>query len=115
MKSLDKINQQLQEAQFKRDNPVVAIAASIRKYVQEFEAGLDADHEVGVRLVSFGNIVTFHAEQIAFAKPHLVTFIGVTPEGDRVQLIQHISQLSFLLRSFPKTGPQPRRIGFIWS
>ena len=106
-------SRQVAKDQFHRDNPVILIGESIRKYVQEFEARLDAEHEVGVRLVSFGNVVVFHAEQIEFSRPHLVTFSGTTPEGEHVQLIQHVSQLSFLLKAVPKLGKEPRRIGFV--
>ena len=81
--------------------------------LETFEAGLDPDHEVALRIASFGGVVTFHAETIGFAKPDLITFIGVTPEGDRVQLVQHFTQLSFLLKAVKKTQAEARRIGFI--
>lgn len=105
----------MMEDQFHRDNPVVLVCQAMRSYISEFESALDQGQEVGVRLVSFGSAVFFHAEEIGFFKPNVITFKGVTPEGDRVQLIQHVSQLSFLLKAVPKLADKPRRIGFIWS
>lgn len=103
----------LQEHQHRQANPVIRASENIRKYIETFEASLDPDHEVALRIASFGGVVTFHAETIGFAKPDLITFIGVTPEGDRVQLVQHFSQLSFLLKAVKKTQAEARRIGFI--
>jgi hypothetical protein len=109
-----RMHRKMVQDQFHRDNPVVLACEAMRSYITEFESGLDPDQEVGVRLVSFGNAVFFHAEEIGFYKPSVICFKGVTPEGDRVQLVQHVSQLSFLLKAVPKLAEQPRRIGFVW-
>ena len=74
---------------------------------------LDDEHEIGVRLASFGGVVLFHAQQICFTKPNVITFFGVTEEGEKVQLIQHVIQLSFLLKAVKKRDEKPNRIGFI--
>lgn len=103
----------IQASAERRSNPVIVIAENLKKYITDFEAQLDADHEVALRIASFGGVVFFHAETIAFAKPDLVTFIGVTDEGERVQLVQHYTQLSFLLKAAKKLQPQARRIGFL--
>ncbi len=102
----------LADDQKHRDNPVYKVMDAVKKYVEEFERSLDEDHEVGVRLVSYGSTVIFHAEYIGFCPPNVITFSGVTTEGERVQLIQHVSQLSFILKAVPKTNEKPRRIGF---
>lgn len=96
----------------RRHNPVIAVAENLRRYIEQFEAELDAEHEVGFRIASFGGVVLFHAEKIGFANPDLVTFIGTTDDGERVQLVQHVTQLSFLLRAVKKQQPEARRIGF---
>jgi len=103
----------IMEHEHRKSNPVVRTAENIRKYIEDFEAQLDADHEVALRIASFGGVIFFHAETIGFAKPDLVTFIGVTDEGERVQLVQHYTQLSFLLKAAKKLKPEARRIGFI--
>lgn len=83
-------------------------------WINKFNAELDADHEVGVRLVSFGQAVTFHLDDVGFSNPSLITFSGKTEDGDPVELIQHVSQISVLLvrlRRKDPTSPK-RRIGF---
>lgn len=84
------------------------------KMMQSFEANLDNGHEIGVNLVSFGASIVFHIESVGFYGPDIITFHGVNENQERVQLIQHVSQLSVLLVAVKKIGDAPRRIGFIW-
>jgi len=81
-------------------------------YINDFEASLDDEHEVGARLVSFGDSVTFHIEDIGFWGPDIITFVGKADDGSNIQLIQNISQLSVLLIAMKKEDDEPRRIGF---
>jgi hypothetical protein len=104
--------EQIQEHAFRQANPVIPIFESIKAYVEQFEQTLDDQHEVCVRLASFGGEVTFHAERIEFSAPNVITFFGVDSDGQRVQLIQHVNQLSFLLRAAKKQKEKARRIGF---
>jgi hypothetical protein len=109
----DSVIDQIQDAAYRQKNPVLDVCEALKSYIEAFEASLAEDEEVAVRLVTFGGALTFHAEQIGFSKPNVITFYGVTPDGERVQLIQHVSQLSFLLQVAKKLGESPRRIGFI--
>lgn len=79
-----------------------------------FEKQLDAEHEVGFRLVSFSDSQVFHALDIGFWAPDLILFFGRGPDGAPMQLIQHVSQVSMLLVAAKKQSPEeaPRRIGF---
>ncbi len=78
-----------------------------------FEKQLDAEHEVGFRLVSFNDNQTFHALDLGFWAPDLILFFGRGPDGAPMQLIQHVSQVSMLLVAAKKqTEEAPRRIGF---
>jgi len=108
------VDNQLAEAAHLRNNPVIEICQAIQKYIEAFENELDNEHEIGIRLASFGGVVIFHAEQIGFSKPNVITFYGITDEGEKVQLIQHVSQLSFLLKAVKKREDKPYRIGFVW-
>ena len=102
------------ERAHKDRNPVIEIAETLKNYIRNFEVTLDEEHEVGARLVSFGQTITFHVTQLGFAKPNIITFYGTTDNGDTVQLIQHVSQLNFLLIAMKKTTDTPKkRIGFI--
>ena len=82
-------------------------------YIQNFEAGLDAEHEVAMGLTETGAGV-LSIEGLGFFDPDIVTFYGRDPSGARVQLVQHVTQLNVVLRAHPKpaTAEIPRRIGF---
>jgi hypothetical protein len=82
-------------------------------YIARFEEGLDAEHEVAMGFTDGGTGV-IRIEGMGHFDPDMVTFYGTDPRGAKVQLIQHVSQLSVLLRAVPKRRPQeaPRRIGF---
>lgn len=84
------------------------------KYVLQFEAQLDQDHEIGGRLVSFGPQMQFHILDLGYWNPDIITFDGLDQNGNRVRLIQHVSQLNVLLVAMQKRQPDapPRRIGF---
>ncbi|MRR55654.1 MAG: hypothetical protein EG822_14300 [Deltaproteobacteria bacterium] len=88
------------------------VYASLRNSFEQFEAELDSGHEIAIRMVSFGKEVDFRPEKIGFTVPNLVTFSGVTDFGERVQLVQHVSQLSYMLRAVKKVQDQPTRIAF---
>jgi len=95
-------------------NPARWTHKRLGEYVKDFESKLDDKHEIGARLVSFGNTVVFHIENIGYYGPDIITFHGINENGERVQLIQNISQLSVLLVAVKKMGENPRRIGFLW-
>lgn len=82
------------------------------EYINEFEKNLDEEHEIGARLVSFGNSVSFHMQNIGYYGPDIITFYGVNSNSEKVQLVQHVSQLNVLLVAMKKIGEKPIRIGF---
>jgi hypothetical protein len=86
----------------------------LQKWISNFDATLDEQHEVGVRLVSFGQTFVFHLEALGYWNPSLIFFSGKTEAGEPVELIQHVSQISILLMKLPRKDPtKPKRlIGF---
>ena len=82
-------------------------------YIQSFEEGLDADHEVAMGFVG-GEAGTLRIEGMGYFDPDIVTFYGVDEQGIRTQLIQHVTQLGVTLRALPRIADraEPRRIGF---
>jgi hypothetical protein len=80
----------------------------------EFANGLNSTQEVGIALVSFGQSVTLHVSALGYMEPGLIVFKGETNDGNPVQLIQHLHQISFLLMTVPAKDPDaPKRpIGF---
>ena len=80
--------------------------------IYNFEKSLDDDHEVGARLLSFESEVTFYIQDVRYYDPHMITFCGSKENGEKLQLIQHVSQLSVFLVPIKKRSEEPVRIGF---
>ncbi len=74
--------------------------------MQSFDASLSAAEEVGIRLVSFGQTITFHVQKMGFLDPSLIIFHGRTDDDQKVSLIQNVSQLSFLLIALEAEEPR---------
>lgn len=70
-------------------------------------------HEVGVRLVTFGQSVEFYLDDIGYYNPSLIRFCGTMAEGTQVQLVQHVTQISILLMGVPLLPGREKRIGFL--
>jgi hypothetical protein len=96
-------------------NPAEWAYDRLVEYIKDFEKDLDDEHEIGARLVSFGSVVTFHIQNIGYYGPDMINFDGQDEQGQRVQLIQHLSQLNVLLIAMKKIHEKPRRLGFILS
>lgn len=84
------------------------------EWINKFNQSLDQEHEVGVRLVSFGQTVVFHLEDIGYWNPSLISFKGTTEDGNPVELIQHVTQISILLTKLPRKDTKTPKgpIGF---
>lgn len=82
-------------------------------YIQNFESQLDNEHEVAMGFTG-GDAGVLRIEGIGYFDPDIVTFYGSDEDGSRNQLIQHVTQLSVMLRALPKAPEveEPRRIGF---
>jgi len=85
----------------------------IKKYVEDFEASLDQEHEVGLMLTNFGQSILMQVAEIGYEKSVLMVFKGIV-NGNPATLIQHINQLSFMLTAVPRSEPEkPKaKIGF---
>lgn len=86
----------------------------LRGYISDFEAELAQEHEICLRLVSFGSAVQFHLESIGYWNPALICFRGRLDDGTPVKLVQHVNQISILLMAAKRTDTStPRQpIGF---
>ncbi len=78
-------------------------------YIQNFEKTLDNTQEFAGD--SSGVI---KIEGMGYYDPDIVTFYGSDPSGTKTQLVQHVTQLSAMLRALPKDveAEEPNRIGF---
>lgn len=81
--------------------------------INRFDEDLDANREVGLRLVNFGQTFVIHLEDIGYWDPALLWFKGFSETGDPVELIQHVTQISIALIALPHDPAKPKRkIGF---
>ena len=96
------------------ENRAEAFHRRLRAWISDFDRSLDDAHEVGIRLVSFGQTIVFHLETMGYWNPSLISFSGHTEDGNPVELIQHVSQISILLTRVPRqdTSTPKMPIGF---
>lgn len=82
-------------------------------YIRNFEQKLDADEEMVLGFAG-SEAGTVQIEGIGYFDPDIVTFFGRDEAGMKTQLIQHVSQVSVMLRAVPKPRAEEpaRRIGF---
>ncbi|MDV4145021.1 MULTISPECIES: DUF6173 family protein [Shimia] len=82
-------------------------------YIQNFEEQLDNEHEVAMGFTG-GDAGVLRIEGMGFFDPDMITFYGSDSSGIKTQLVQHVSQLSVMLRALPKMANEeaPTRIGF---
>jgi len=96
-----------------KDNLASAFCERLNEYCRQFDKQLDAEHEIGARLVSYGQALTIYVDDLGYWNPSLIHFYGVTEDGKTpVQLVQHVSQISFLLVALPKKDPDKPRQPF---
>ena len=86
----------------------------LSNYIIEFEKDLESNEELAIRLVSFGESIIINVDDIGYHNPSLISFTGTTSSGARVKLVQHVSQISFLLMATKSAEPIPERnrVGF---
>lgn len=85
----------------------------LKRYIQEFESSLDAEHEVGIMMTNFGQSVLMQVTQVTYEDPVLMAFKGYVNSREAT-LIQHINQLNFMLTTVEKEPDRPKRqIGFV--
>ncbi|WP_052712194.1 DUF6173 family protein [Domibacillus indicus] len=87
----------------------------LKKRAEDFDNKLDGSQGVGIRLIPSGQSITFQVKALGYCDPSLITFAGVTESGLEVQLVQHVSQLNFLLMAMPRPNPKEPKtpLGFI--
>ena len=80
--------------------------------VEEFQKSLSDDEEIGLALANFGKAAEIHIRSIGYKNPNLIEFSGLDAENNEVTLLQHISQLNFLLTALKPVEEKPFRMGF---
>lgn len=83
------------------------------KYIRNFESQLNPDEEVAMGFAG-SDAGVVRIEGLGYYDPDILTFYGRDEDGMKTQLVQHVTQLSVMLRAVPKSLPEipARRIGF---
>lgn len=85
------------------------------KRIKKFDESINEDFEVGVKLVCYGNAFQFYLTGLGYQNPYLMIFKGVLEDGSPIELLQHVSQINFVLIKLKKQEPEKpkRKIGFM--
>ena len=85
---------------------------ALHEEIADFESKLENDHEIGMPVVGGPAGLCIHVREIYRFGSDKLVFVGVDSDANPVRLIQHLTQLNFLMVSVPKIGEKATRIGF---
>ncbi len=105
-----KINQHVQTQGVNWSENASEFYKRLMSTIKAFDEQLDQMYEVGIRLVSFGQKIQFAVREIGYYNPKLITFSGVLEDCSKVQLIQHVNQISFLLLAVKRKDPDKPKL-----
>lgn len=86
---------------------------AVQSSIESFQASLDAEHEVAIRVAPFASDFRLHAREVRFSPSNLVIFVGYAADGEAVHLVQHLSQVNFMLAAAKKLQEAPLRVTFL--
>ena len=121
LNKMDEVNRKLQMASLEIQGPELIRDYRMADYayevimnrIKEFEDELDDEHEIALKLASFGQSITLAVTDIGYSNPTTLVFYGYVGT-QKATLVQNMNQLNFLLLAVKKADPEkpPRRIGF---
>lgn len=91
------------------------VAENLHQEILNYQANLSNIEDVAMSIVKFNESITLFVDSIGYIGYNLVRFGGKDSSGKPLELIQHVSQLNFLLMVVPKPEPEvpKRKIGFV--
>ena len=88
----------------------IGLIKRIVELINKFEADLPDDYMAGGHMASFHG-KEFAIDDVGYCEPNIIIFHGTLESGEKVQLLQHASQLNLLLRAVRRRDMStPRRI-----
>ncbi len=81
----------------------------LQEYIQNFEKTLAPEYEIALLLTNFGQSISMIVTEISYEESVLIVFKGYV-KGKMSTLIQHVSQLNFLITSVEKEPNRPKHI-----
>jgi hypothetical protein len=85
---------------------------AIYEEIADFESTLNSDYEIGMPVVGGPAGLCVHVREVYRFGTDKLVFVGIDSDQKPVRLIQHLSQLNFLMLAAPKIGAVAVRIGF---
>lgn len=91
------------------------VAENLYQEIINYQSKLSETEDVAMSIVKFNESITLLVDSIGYIGYNLVRFGGKDSSGKPLELIQHVSQLNFLLMVVPKPEPETpkRKIGFV--
>lgn len=91
------------------------VAQNIFEEIVRYQAKLPEKDDVVMCVVQQNQSTIIHVDSIGYIGYNIIRFGGLDNSGKPLELLQHVSQLNFLLRVEPKLSPEvpKRRIGFV--
>lgn len=91
------------------------VAENLHQEILNYQSNLPDEEDVAISIVQFNQIITILVDSIGSIGYNLARFGGKDSLGKPLELIQHISQLNFLLTVVQKSEPEvlKRPIGFV--
>ena len=114
---MDILNEESANKSLANKIAVHTVASEVAEQIYEetiaFQKSLSNNFDVAFQIVQFGSQHIIFVDTIGYIGYNLVVFNGTDQSGNSVRLIQHISQLSFLLMATKKEPEvEKRTIGF---
>lgn len=119
------VAQQLQERHIERNMLIDAtqiqlestaekVAQYIYNEVINYQNNLPDPTDVALNIVQFNQSTIILVDAIGYIGYNLIKFVGKDSSGNPLELVQHVSQLNFLLTVVQKPAPTipKRQIGF---
>lgn len=102
-------------AELQKNSVTEVVAANLYKTIIDYQSTLSDTEDVAMSIVSFNSTTTLIVESIGYIGYNLIRFVGKDNFGKPLELVQHVSQLNFLLMVVPKPAPEvpKRQIGFV--
>ncbi|WP_020399002.1 DUF6173 family protein [Kordiimonas gwangyangensis] len=104
--------EEITRASARRNNPAQTIFDDLEVWLRDFEETLEHGKEVGMRMLAHMSSEPIHIRTITYSNPHLIIFDGLSAEGNRVRLVQHVSQLNVALVAVESLAEEPFKVGF---
>jgi len=91
------------------------VAENLYQEIINYQSNLTETEDVAMMVVKFNESITILVDSIGYIGYNLVRFGGKDSSGKPLELIQHVSQLNFLLTVVQKPVPEvpKRKIGFV--